>query len=520
MNKISTFAQGALTDGDDFHITGSIINENEENFSTIADASCMKMMGKTRNEQHNIRKFQEENKNASNKIIKIFLRTIRISHMKFRQTTIFRSSTNTVHGDYQEITEGDNTGICREKANHYDDSIAYNSSSRSTRNNIRTGRSMLVRQNAQVSGKSSLAQAKWDIRSSFAPGSTSYRNILKRQRSLTIDNSSCDGLSDITDDTSFYRSFSSEIQRPMFMNDDNSIDKGNKDRHHSSDVVEFDYDFRKISPYNDAPTELSFTKNQEESFLQTTKSNSGKFASRFSVSKNNKYSNRNAELINTTHHFPNPRSQFHSNGDPWWPKSRTYSDPLAQNNNSAFDNELLLLSSRIGVGNASDDFHNSKTRLRTYSDSAIYERSFSKIPAWNHLPNYDPVEHFDDQDELLLTDYSFNTLKLGSSPMSSRASHFTSTALSSYKFLPRTHQKNVMENTDSNNNTNSDGISPRVLTALRPAPASMQPILPKSSSHQGPDNDELFNKISSNDELHEQEEGIQWPTELFDDIFL
>ena len=77
-----------------------------------------------------------------------------------------------------------------------------------------------------------------------------------------------------------------------------------------------------------------------------------------------------------------------------------------------------------------------------------------------------------------------------------------------------------MENTDSNNNTNSDGISPRVLTALRPAPASMQPILPKSSSHQGPDNDELFNKISSNDELHEQEEGIQWPTELFDDIFL
>jgi len=128
---------------------------------------------------------------------------------RFRQQpVVFRSSMSTTQ--YQEMVEDEHEHDeeHEEKESHSGDSMTY-ISRRSTRNNVRTGRTMLVRQKAKVfSSPSTAAQGKCEISSSFSFEFTDYRNILQRQRSLTLDNSSSDGLSDITDDTSFYRSFS------------------------------------------------------------------------------------------------------------------------------------------------------------------------------------------------------------------------------------------------------------------------------------------------------------------------
>ena len=251
---ISSYANGMLDDGDDLHITCSFDEENEENSSTLANASdCMS------SSRHNPRsrrpgnipvhvglekerkatvtvdtvpnnREKGDNVSSSNKkslkVVKILRRLFPV--IRFRPPPmVFRSSMSSTTHQYQEMVEDDEHEHEHEHAeekqdSHADDDSSSNSSRRSTRNNVRTGRTMLVRQKAKVFSSPSnvtAAPATCDSAASFSFDSTSYRNILPRQRSLTLDHSSCDdGLSDITDDNtpSFYLSFR---RRQMFIDE-------------------------------------------------------------------------------------------------------------------------------------------------------------------------------------------------------------------------------------------------------------------------------------------------------------
>ncbi|KAL3921376.1 MAG: hypothetical protein SGILL_002778 [Bacillariaceae sp.] len=99
---------------------------------------------------------------------------------------------------YQEMGEEE------EEATQANDSVTL-MTLRSSRYNIGTGRTMLVRQNAQVFGRPSAAETRWDISSSLSSSGSSSNKGLARQRSVTLDNASCSGLSDITEDTAFHR---------------------------------------------------------------------------------------------------------------------------------------------------------------------------------------------------------------------------------------------------------------------------------------------------------------------------
>jgi hypothetical protein len=100
--------------------------------------------------------------------------------------------------EYQEMDEEE------EEATQAADSVTL-MSLRSSRKNIGTGKTMLVRQNAQVFGRPSQAEAKWDISSSLSSSGSSSNRGLIHQRSVTLDGASCSGLSDITEDTVFHR---------------------------------------------------------------------------------------------------------------------------------------------------------------------------------------------------------------------------------------------------------------------------------------------------------------------------
>ena len=293
--SISSYAHGVLGDGDDLHITGSF-EENEDNSSIIANASCINHPRASHPGERSVgtEKKDSDNSNGDNlqdeeqmeamrsskkplKVMSKIFRQLRQKHrqhlLKFRQQpAVFRSSIGTIN-EYQEMVEDENENDHqheKESVTCTDDSMTV-VSQRSTRNNIRTGRSMLVRQKAEVFNRPSAAQAKWDISSSFSSDSTSYRNILRRQRSLTLDNSSCDGLSVLTDDTSLYRSFSKRDhlsfrqRRPMFIDattyrieedtdeSESSIDSEGEgdDVSPDSNVIECGYDFRQLPSFDE-----------------------------------------------------------------------------------------------------------------------------------------------------------------------------------------------------------------------------------------------------------------------------
>lgn len=290
---ISSFAHDVIADGNDLHITGSF-EEDEENSSTVANASCHtrsvavgisdgadmtknRSVKKTTNiRDHDAQDMEGGGVRAFKKPLKVMklLRQLGQKHkllpLKFRkQASVYRSSMNTV-AEYQEIVEDEHEHGNEEGETHADDSNTI-VSQRSSRNNIRTGRSMLVRQNAQVISRPSAAQAKWDIAKSHSFDSRSYRNLMLRQKSLILDDSSCGGMSDITDDTGFYGFSKTDNlligHRPMYMNgntycieededesdsdSDSDNDSEENDSSSASEEIERAYDFRELSPLND-----------------------------------------------------------------------------------------------------------------------------------------------------------------------------------------------------------------------------------------------------------------------------
>jgi len=399
--SISSYANGMLDDGDDLHMTYSF-EENEENSSTIANASCISHtrsrpgkiavgVGKESKAKSKIDKLQDGEEGdipstrKSLKVMKV-LRQFRLFPIRFRQQpAVFRSSMST--NQYQEMVEDEHEH--EEEEGHSDDSMTY-ISKRSTRNNIRTGRTMLVRQKAHIFSRPSTAQAKCEISSSFSFDSPSYRNILQRERSLTLDSSSCDGLSDITDDTSFYRSFSktdhlSFRRRQMFI-DENTYcikeDVGEDDDEYTSDinstserndvsldsnVIECGYDFRKLLSFdeNKATSDNNYfnsyrplDNNKEVTQTPTVswqreisnsdfvlendysgtdmlpftnqepfqKMKSYRRSSSSHISSNTGYFDRSFELFNT-HHTSATFHRLHLYNDPWSEsRDRSYSD--------------------------------------------------------------------------------------------------------------------------------------------------------------------------------------------------
>lgn len=81
---------------------------------------------------------------------------------------------------------------------------------RSHRLNVADGRTLLRRQNAQVIGRPSMAQAEWDVGSSFSSDSSG-----NRRRVMTVDNSSCCGFSQISEMTDDLQSVHSHRSRVM-----------------------------------------------------------------------------------------------------------------------------------------------------------------------------------------------------------------------------------------------------------------------------------------------------------------
>jgi len=285
---ISSPAHYAIVDGDDLHITGSF-EESEENSSTVANVSCHTRSFAIGNSNKakvttnhsvdisrddNIQDGQKGDKQfpkKSKKFMKILRklgqsRRLLLLSSKFRQkSSLFRSSTNTVP-DYEEIIE--NEFGHKEQYNSVNDSETI-LSLRSSRNNVRTGKSMLVRQKAQVISRPSTAHSNWEISQSHSSDSKSYRNLMLRGKSLVLDDSSIGGMSDMTEDTSSFYGFSNKAhlsfrRTPMFVNadtycidededeDGSENDSEEKDSSPSSDgTIERAYDFRELSPLYD-----------------------------------------------------------------------------------------------------------------------------------------------------------------------------------------------------------------------------------------------------------------------------
>ena len=280
---ISGPAHDAIVDGDDIHMAGSF--EEQENFSTVGNLSyhtrqfSVGPIAETKlKSNHFIGKknidFDDDGK-VGNKFYKKsrkVMKSIRhlgessrsLSLKVLQRSSLFRSSSNTV-SDYEEVTEN-------ELEIEEEDNFAHESgtiiSLRSSRNNIRTGKSMLVRQQAQVINRPSKVNSNWEI--SNLPSPKSYSNMMLRGKSLILDDSSIGGMSDITEDTSSFYRFTnlphlSFRRTPMFINtntycinegeDEDEGENGND--HEESDAGSCDeslkhaYDFREISQLGD-----------------------------------------------------------------------------------------------------------------------------------------------------------------------------------------------------------------------------------------------------------------------------
>ena len=297
IEKISIPAHDAIVDGDDIHLTDSC-DEDEGNFSVIANASC-----RTRStvvghpEMAEMTKFQSaedksqlkekdgiQSPKRSLKVVKLFRqlrqsRRCRLLLLKFRQQSLLRRSSTKTVAEYEEMLENE-FGFDQEDRYALDSETIV--SLRSSRNNVRTGQSMLVRQKAQVVNRPSRAHSNWDISPSHSIDAKNYRNFMLRGQSLILDDSSIGGMSDITEDASVFSGYSKMNNRsfrrtPMFINTDtyriNEDDEDESGSESETEIVdeeresgspshtsiEHTYDFREISPLNDdvEPTQLA-----------------------------------------------------------------------------------------------------------------------------------------------------------------------------------------------------------------------------------------------------------------------
>lgn len=293
---ISSPAHGAIVDGDDLFITTESFDGDEENYSVVANPSCRTRSVAFGFAPSDLAKsgMQEKVTGSENKSnqqlvqgtlkVKKMLRRVRKLPLTLRQKSfLFKSSTNTV-AEYEEMDEnGFGLEEAEEKYMTSPSDAQTIASLRSSRNNVRTGMSMLVRQTALVMNRPSKAYFnKESLTPSESPKSNSdpknYRSMMLRDKSLILDDCSIGGMSDITEDASVAYAFPMNIhtsfrRTPMFINantyrineDEDESDSDNEDianepieeeeeEYDSNDDVpkrERVYDFRTLSPLND-----------------------------------------------------------------------------------------------------------------------------------------------------------------------------------------------------------------------------------------------------------------------------
>mmetsp|Transcript_12493 Transcript_12493/g.29280 ORF Transcript_12493/g.29280 Transcript_12493/m.29280 type:complete len:720 (+) Transcript_12493:224-2383(+) len=254
--NFSTFARGVISDGDAVKKTE---DDEDEDYSTMGNATYSRhTLSVEEINSHNTESIQECAKNDDNrkqsthKVVKALLKKI-IPRKIRKQSALFLTSMIPA-SEYQEMTEseGDSNTIISE---------------RSTRKDLGTGRSMLVKQNAQVVSRPSGARGRWEMSEASPSDAKSYIQLI-RERSLILDESSVGGMSDMTEDTSFYTS-SSFRRTPMYIDpiiqriEEEEEEKSLSDSHSSGEESnERAYDFRKLSPLNDiadSPRESNFS---------------------------------------------------------------------------------------------------------------------------------------------------------------------------------------------------------------------------------------------------------------------
>jgi hypothetical protein len=294
---ISSPAHDAIEDGDDLHITDSYEGD-EENSSVIANASCHtrslvveifdkpKVTKKDDTVDGNINDGERGGMQFSKKSQKVMnilrQQSRRLLPLNLRHKAyLFRSSTNTV-AEYEEMLEND-FGL--EEEENYAHDFETIASLRSSRKNVRTGESMLIRQKAQVVSRPSTAHSNWEV--SKSPDPKNYRSSMLRGKSLILDDSSIGGMSDITEDTSAFYGYQNMVpsslkRTPMFINtntycidedeDESESDCDENDRKSSPDgTVESAYDFREVIPLNDSIESTSEVSSRPKSPVASVK---------------------------------------------------------------------------------------------------------------------------------------------------------------------------------------------------------------------------------------------------------
>ena len=193
----SKLASSVLDDGDDLHITASF-QPAEDNSSVIGNSSCVatyfraatptSMKASSDNDSTtSLASSMADQESVQNKQPKRILRRIpftgnlRLAKQfgSWRQNLFLLRQNPSKTMEYQEMIEENPTMPLDDASVH---------SIRSTRRNLANGRSLLVKQKAQVIGRPSMAEAEWDIGSSFSSDSSSGGS--KSLRSLKSNSSS------------------------------------------------------------------------------------------------------------------------------------------------------------------------------------------------------------------------------------------------------------------------------------------------------------------------------------------
>ncbi len=270
---ISSPANNAIADGDDLLMTPSFEAE-EENSSVVANASCrtrsIAVATSNKTKTTPTKSIEDETEGGlqfskqSLKVKKLLKRVRKLPRTIRQNSFLFRSSSNTV-AEYEEMLED---RFLEEEENYEFDAETI-ASLRSSRNNVRTGMSMLVRQNALVMNRPSSALSNREILQSPSRDPKFFRAMLLRGKSLVLDDSSItSGMSDITEDASAVYTYPkidhlSFRRTPMFINantyrinedeDESESDSDETDIPSPQQEAAIDraYDFRELSPLND-----------------------------------------------------------------------------------------------------------------------------------------------------------------------------------------------------------------------------------------------------------------------------
>mmetsp|Transcript_26031 Transcript_26031/g.61143 ORF Transcript_26031/g.61143 Transcript_26031/m.61143 type:complete len:766 (+) Transcript_26031:110-2407(+) len=284
---ISVPAHHAIVDGDDLHIDGSF--EDEENFSTVGNLSChtrqlsvgtltranFKKSHSTEKKNFDVdddakvgNKFYKKSRKVMKGLRHLGQSSRSLSLKMLHRPSLFRSSSNTV-SDYEEVMENEFGPEEEDEFAHETGTVI---SVRSSRNNIRTGQSMLLRQQAVLFNRSPKTNSDWELSQMTHSSPNNQRNMMLRGKSLILDDSSIGGMSDITEDAPSFYGFTnlhhlSFRRAPMFINTNTYCIKEGEDEdedegQNRNDNEEIDcgsceeslkraYDFREISPSDD-----------------------------------------------------------------------------------------------------------------------------------------------------------------------------------------------------------------------------------------------------------------------------